>query len=131
VLKFYKFISTALVLVVLAGGSPSTACTPAVCAADAQCASLHCSCCGPNCPWSKKSQESKKRDSSCNDRCPLVAGTKPAAINNAQSLVSATLNTSYVQPLMVPYVALRPAPIHPTFNFHSPTLLSLACALTV
>jgi hypothetical protein len=127
---FRHFISATLVIVLFAGGVARFACTPGACAANAQCASMHCTCCGPNCPLRKSSGDSHKRDTACNQECPMMAASKLVAISNPQPIATAMLGADELQPLFLARVTPAAVPIHPTFNSPAPTLLSLGCALT-
>jgi hypothetical protein len=116
--------------VTLAGSVSFLACTPAMCAANTQCASVHCNCCGPDCSWPKNSQESHKRVTKCNQECPLITASKSVTIRTPQPLVM-LLDADQVQPFLVADVApITPSVSEPP-NLHSATLLNLACALTI
>jgi hypothetical protein len=125
------FTAAALVFALFAGGIPHLACTPAVCAADTECAAMHCSCCGPNCPWHKNSQKSEKPVTGCNQQCPVIAASKPATIGKVQPLAAAMPGIGEAQPFLVAYASPAALPIHQTFDLPPPTLLRLACALTI
>jgi hypothetical protein len=104
-------------------------CTPAVCAESAECAAVHCTCCGPDCPWSKSSQKSPKRDSGCNQRCPLFAANDTVTMV-VHSPLAAMSSVGEVQPFFFGYTFCNVLPVCRPVNLRPPTLLSLACALT-
>jgi hypothetical protein len=131
VLNFRRFISAFLALVVLASGLPYLTCSAAVCAANADCASVHCSCCGPNCPWAKNSQESQKKKSNCAQQCPLITASKSVTISNTRPLAAAMLGVGEVQPFLFAHNVADARPVRQFSALHPPTLLSLACALTI
>jgi hypothetical protein len=131
VLNFRRFISAVIGLGLLAGGVPYVACTPAVCAANAECAAVHCNCCGPNCPWSKNSPESHKHATDCNQHCPLINASTAVMTNSVQVLAPATSGIGEVQPFLIAYTAFYAPPVRPPASVHPSTLLSLSCALTV
>jgi hypothetical protein len=132
VLNIRHFILSVLVACLLAGSAPSMACTPAACAANTECALVHCNCCGPNCPWRNSSQESKKQGAPCNQQCPLVAAGKTIAINNnTQPLAVALLGVAEARPFLIADTASCTARFHQPDTLSPPTLLRLACALTI
>jgi hypothetical protein len=127
------FISAALALVLLAGGIPYLTCNAGMCATNVQCASVHCSCCGANCSWTKNSPETRQRSNAgnCNQECPHVMASKSVTISNMQPLVAAILGTGAEQPLLLSAACDRTFSIRQNFNSHPATLLSLSCALTI
>jgi hypothetical protein len=129
--KFYQRISAFLVLVVLVGSVPNLACTPAVCAANVECASVHCSCCGPNCPWPKESHESRQHKTGCNQQCPLISAASAVTINKVQPLAPAMLAAAEVRPVLFERTGSRQPSILQSAALDPPTLLGLSCALTV
>jgi len=60
-----------------------------------------------------------------------MAASKAVAISNTQAAVAATLGMTDVQPFLFAFIASNAPLIGRTFDLHSPTLLSLACALTI
>jgi hypothetical protein len=104
-------------------------CTPAVCAESAECAAVHCTCCGPDCPWSKSSQKSPNGDTGCNQRCPLFAANDVVTMVVHPPL-AAISNVGEVQPFFLGYACSDAPLVSPPVNLRPPTLLSLACALT-
>jgi hypothetical protein len=128
------FISATLALVLLAGGIPFLACSAAMCAANTQCASIQCSCCGSKCLWTKKSHDTQHQSNQkgrCNQECPQAVAGKSVDVNPTQPLVAAILGTGAVQPVLVSSVCSRSFSIRQNFNSHPATLLSLSCALTI
>ena len=131
-LAIRHFISAAIVLALLAGGIPYLTCSAGMCAANVECASMRCSCCGPNCPWAKNSRESSHHSNSrnCNHDCPLVISSKPVTIRSTQPLALAMSGIDNVQPFFLPSACSNVFLIQQPLNLHPPTLLSLCCALT-
>jgi hypothetical protein len=131
VLSFRHFISAALAVFLLLGSVPYLNCSPMACAANAECASAHCSCCGPNCHMAKKSRGSSKQNSDCNQQCPLIASNKPVNLNNPQQYIQTIFATPEVQPFVFAYTNFHTAPTVRSNIMPSSTLLSLGCALTI
>jgi hypothetical protein len=129
-LRFRYFISTMLLIVLQAGAVPIFACTPVTCAANTECAAMHCRCCGPNCPLCKKSKESSKNDAGCNHQCPYINVSRPVTINHVQPLVALMLGHGELHPFFFAYTSPNVFPIRRTFSVHDSSLLGLACALT-
>jgi hypothetical protein len=133
-LRISHFISSALVVAVLAGGIPSWGCTPAVCAASTACATAHCSCCGPDCPMAKSAQESHRSGAPCNQKCPRVTDAKAIAVPHnyrVRLLASAMLGVHEVQPFLIAGTVLLATPFCQLDTLSPPTLLGLGCALTI
>jgi hypothetical protein len=124
-------ISALLIAALLAGGLPYSSCLAGQCASNTECASMHCNCCGPNCPWSKSSHESHKRNTGCNQQCPLITASKPVTIIKVQPVASIIFGNSELQPFLTAYAAPHAPSIREPVHSHPPTLLSLACALTI
>jgi hypothetical protein len=125
------FISAFLIAALLAGGLPYPSCMAGECASNTECASAHCKCCGTSCPWPKTSHESHNHDARCNQQCPLINQGKAVAISSVQPLATTILGTAEVQPFLFGYTSYYVLPIHRSASLHPPTLLSLACALTI
>jgi len=130
-LNLRHFISSTLVVILLAGGVPYAVCTPAVCAASRDCAAARCNCCGANCPLQKGPQKSHKHDSGCSEQCPLIAASKAVAITNVKPLAFTMLGVREAQPLFFGYTVSWIPPVHQPATLRPPTLLGLACALTI
>jgi len=131
-LSIRHFISATIVVAILAGSAPYLTCSAGMCAANVECASMRCSCCGPNCPWAKNSRESSHHSNSrnCNHDCPLVISSKPVTIRSTQPLALAMSGIDNVQPFFLPSACSNVFLIQQPLNLHPPTLLSLCCALT-
>src|SRR5271170_3810880 len=126
------FISTSLALALLVGAGgvpPVITCTPATCAASAECAAMHCTCCGPNCPWTKGSQKASK--CTANQSCPLANSNRPPTATNARPLVVAALTVNALQSGLATGMASPANPHCQTPALPPSTLLRLGCALTV
>jgi hypothetical protein len=132
IFRFHRLISSALVAIVVAAGVPYLACTPATCAATPECASMHCSCCGPNCPWHKNgSHESHKGETGCNQECPVVTEGKAMIASNILPISGLMLGAVEVRPFLVGYFGYGPGPVHDCASLDPPTLLRLGCAFTI
>lgn len=131
-LNLRQLISSTLIVILLAGGAaPYVACSTAVCAARQECVSVHCSCCGSNYPWQKTSHESHRDDSHSNQDCPLIATTKVVTASNAQPLSAVTLSGVQVQPFLIADSNSYTIPVRHSATLDPPTLLRLACSLTI
>lgn len=130
-LSFRHFIALVLVVVLMGGGVPYLVCTPEACAANTQCASVHCKCCGPSRTGPKSSRESQKHDTHCNQDCPLITAGTVVTTNSGQPLAPAMMGISEVRPFLIAYTAFYAPPVRPPAPVHPSTLLSLACALTI
>jgi hypothetical protein len=132
ILSFRQFIASVLVVLLIAASVPCFVCAPAACAAIVDCKYMHCACCGPNCPWQKSSQKSPKHGNCCNEQCPVIAASKTVIISNEQPLAAAMSGFGEAQPFLFGYTfSGPPLVVHQSANLHPPTLLSLACALTI
>lgn len=132
VLSFRNFINATLVVALLAGTTPYLTCMSGMCAANSECASMRCQCCGPDCPWQKSSHEShQKHDKGCNQQCPLIIASKAVTISNSLPLAAAVLGVTGIQPVLFGYTSFYKLPVRQPASLRSPTLLSLACALTI
>src|ERR1700728_1822625 len=129
--SFRHFMSGFLALVVLASGVPYLTCSPSACAARMECASGHCSCCGANCPWKKKSQESQKNKSDCPQQCALMTAGNPVTISNTRLLAATMLGAGELQPFLLANTSAVARPVRQFSSLPPPTLLSLGCALTI
>jgi hypothetical protein len=130
--RFHGLISAALVAIVIAAGVPYVACTPAVCAANPDCALMRCSCCGPNCPMQKtKSRDPHKDDTGCNQQCPVVGDGKAMTAGNVRPVAALMLGAVEVQPCLVAYRGYAAVPVNDGVSLDPPTLLRLGCALTI
>src|SRR5450432_3955304 len=118
-LNFRRFISAVFGVALLLGGIPYLTCTPAVCAANTACASK---CCGTNCAWPTSSHESSKRDTGCNQQCPLITASKPMTISQTQPIVAAVSDVGEAQPFSIAFSAPCTLAILQNSNLHSPTL---------
>jgi hypothetical protein len=127
--SFRHLVGSALAISLLASGFPCLASTPAVCAANSQCAAMHCGCCGPNCPFQKSRRESQKRDAGC--QCPLITNASSIAISKPQSLAIAMCGVEELRPFQCAFIHPSPVPLCRTATSDPSTLLSLACALTI
>jgi hypothetical protein len=130
-LSIRHFIAALLVATQLAGSLPYLTCFAGQCASNAECSSVHCKCCGPNCPWAKSSHESHKRATACNQQCSFAIASKAITISNPQPIISALFGMSQLQPFQTAYAAPIAPSVHPPTGSNSPTLLSLSCALTI
>jgi hypothetical protein len=93
---------------------------------------MHCNCCGPNCPWQKNSQNSKKQGTGCNrEECPRIAASKSITISQPQPLATLMFRNDEAQRFVSAYFAMNNQPVYSTASVSPPTLLSLGCALTV
>jgi hypothetical protein len=130
-LRLRHFISS-VVVILLAGGLPYFVCTPNVCAANKDCAVVHCcNCCGANCPMQKSSQETRKHGTGCNQHCPLISAGETIAISNVNPLPAAMSGVTVIQPFLFAHINSYAFPARPSATSHPPTLLSLSCALTI
>jgi hypothetical protein len=129
--SFRHFLYLSLVVGLLAGGVPYFTCTPAVCAANIECSSAHCGCCGPNCPWKKNSQQSHKGNTACNQQCPLSAAGNAVTISNVRPLAAVMFSMAEVEPCLFTYTVSCPLPVCRSADLDPPTLLRLCCALTI
>src|SRR5208282_4004221 len=130
--SIYRLISATLMLIIAVGSLPCLTCSSAVCAANVQCASVHCGCCGPNYPWQKNSHDSQKHSPSCNrEQCPLVAASKSVTISPTRESSASMLGIAVAQPFITVYFAVNILPVHSISSARPDTLLSLGCALTV
>jgi hypothetical protein len=105
-----------------------------MCAANVECASVHCGCCGPNCSWRNCSQESKKPGTPCNQQCPLIAAAKAITVNNndrVQLPAAAIVGIVQMPPFLIPDTACRITSFRQTDSLPPSTLLRLSCALTI
>jgi hypothetical protein len=129
--RFRGILSTTITLAFLIGlgAAPPTACTPASCAANAECAVMHCDCCGPNCPMAKASHKSES--TGVKRPCPIAVTNKPPAIGNAQPLAAMTLTEIQLQAFLVAPWASRAITTHQAPDMPACTLLRLGCALTI
>jgi hypothetical protein len=92
---------------------------------------MQCECCRPHRPLQKTPQENHKRGNACNQLCPLMVASRAVTITNPQPLAAAMLGMGEAQPFVIGQIAPGTLPIPRSANVHSPTLLSLSCALTV
>src|ERR1019366_710303 len=111
---FNHCMSAALVLMLLVGGVARSACASAACAAKMRSATVHCACCGLNDPQRKTTGESRKRDTACDQQCPMVAAGKLVAISNPWPMATAMLHAAELQPLFLGRTAPGPVPIYLT-----------------
>jgi hypothetical protein len=79
----------------------------------------------------KRSQETGKHGNDCNQQCPLIAARNAVTISNVQPLSVAMLGVTEVQPFLFGYTSSHTLAVQQSANLHPPTLLSLACALTI
>jgi hypothetical protein len=129
--RLLHFVCLSLVIIIIAAAFPQVAYWHVQCAGSAQCTMMHCNCCGPNCPMAAHSHEPEKHNGDCSRQCPLMAQSQSVLISNPRSVAVAMLTVCQLEPLPFTCIFSRVASLPASRGSPSPTLLSLACALTI